>query len=181
MKAGATSRALAFEAQWKAALSKGHFVGASLRPFGALTVRPAETVAAFPRNVPARPLAPDNLEMTFAVDPKLYDGRHANNAWLLELPDPMSKLVWDNAALVLARHGEGARRGERRRRPDRARRRPGSIEIPAWILPGQADNTDHPDARLGPHRRRPLRRRAPASTSTRSAAATRSASPTARA
>jgi molybdopterin-containing oxidoreductase family iron-sulfur binding subunit len=40
------------------------------------------------------------LECVFAVDYKAYDGRYANNAWLQELPDPVSKLTWDNAALI---------------------------------------------------------------------------------
>lgn len=44
--------------------------------------------------------AADELEVTFAADCKVYDGRFANNAWLQELPEPVMKLTWDNAAFI---------------------------------------------------------------------------------
>ncbi len=40
------------------------------------------------------------LELVFTQDHKVYDGRFANNAWLQELPDPFTKLTWDNAVLM---------------------------------------------------------------------------------
>jgi molybdopterin-containing oxidoreductase family iron-sulfur binding subunit len=40
------------------------------------------------------------LEISFHPDPYIYDGRFANNAWLQELPNPITKLTWDNAAIV---------------------------------------------------------------------------------
>lgn len=43
------------------------------------------------------------LTRSYAMD----DGRYINNGWLQELPDPITKLTWDNAALmspVLAKH-----------------------------------------------------------------------------
>lgn len=42
----------------------------------------------------------EGLEINFRPDPCLYDGRYSNNAWLQELPKPISKIVWDNVAVV---------------------------------------------------------------------------------
>ncbi len=46
----------------------------------------------------AKPI--DGVELALVRDSKLYDGRAARNVWLQELPDPVTKLTWDNAALL---------------------------------------------------------------------------------
>ena len=51
-------------------------------------------------DVPAAPSGKDNLELVFAVDACVDDGRYANNGWLQECPDPMTKMTWDNAIYV---------------------------------------------------------------------------------
>lgn len=40
------------------------------------------------------------IEVSFRPDPTIHDGRFANNGWLQELPKPVSKLTWDNAAIL---------------------------------------------------------------------------------
>jgi MoCo/4Fe-4S cofactor protein with predicted Tat translocation signal len=61
-------------------------------------------------NVPAPPLTPGQqtgssisngkLEVVFHHSSFTYDGRFANNAWLQETPDFLSKVTWDNYAIV---------------------------------------------------------------------------------
>jgi MoCo/4Fe-4S cofactor protein with predicted Tat translocation signal len=45
-------------------------------------------------------LSKDSLEVRFVADAKVDDGRYANNGWLQECPDPITKLTWDNAISV---------------------------------------------------------------------------------
>lgn len=47
--------------------------------------------------------ASGNLEVRFATDHKMDDGRFANNGWLQECPDPITKISWDNAILISPR------------------------------------------------------------------------------
>jgi len=83
------------------------------------------------------PPTKDALEVTFQPDYSVFDGRYAMNPWLQELPDPITKLVWDNAALVSPKTATefGLVLG------DVVKLTVGgsSIEIPVYVLPGQAD------------------------------------------
>jgi molybdopterin-containing oxidoreductase family iron-sulfur binding subunit len=78
-----------------------------------------------------------SMEVVFLPSPSLYDGRFANDGWLQELPDPITKLTWDNPALVSPKTAEtlAVANGDVIR-VDYAER---SLELPVWILPGMAD------------------------------------------
>ena len=64
----------------------------------------AATKQVSPTAAPPSPQVPlpnaQGIEVIFRPDPNIGDGRYANNNWLQELPKPMTKLVWDNAALI---------------------------------------------------------------------------------
>ncbi|HYY13127.1 MAG TPA: hypothetical protein VE758_01695, partial [Chthoniobacterales bacterium] len=48
------------------------------------------------------PAGKSGLNLLIRPSARMYDGRFANNAWLQELPDPLTTIVWDNAALISA-------------------------------------------------------------------------------
>ena len=55
---------------------------------------------------PVAALSASNLEVRFLADHKMDDGRYANNGWLQECPDPITKISWDNAILVSPKLGK---------------------------------------------------------------------------
>src|SRR5438105_2155821 len=49
---------------------------------------------------------PQSPEIVLVRDYSIDDGRYVNNAWLQEMPDPITKLTWDNAALISPRYAK---------------------------------------------------------------------------
>jgi len=74
-------------------------------------------------------------EIIFDLDPNLLDGRFANNGWMRELPHPMSKITWDNVALMNKATANGLSDGELVKVTVDGK----SVELPAHVLPGVAD------------------------------------------
>ncbi|MEM6289656.1 MAG: TAT-variant-translocated molybdopterin oxidoreductase [Myxococcota bacterium] len=82
----------------------------------------------------------EGMEVNFHVHPALADGRFANNAWLQELPHPLTKICWDNAAYLSP--GTAAELGVKTEdMVTIAVAGGGSVELPVFIAHGQADNT----------------------------------------
>ena len=98
---------------------------------------PAEAPAGTPMDAAAPTLVAETDYLLIRSDPCVGDGRWANNGWLQELPKPLTKLTWDNAAFIgPAMAGRlGLKTGDtvELRVEDRA------VEAPVMILPGQAD------------------------------------------
>jgi molybdopterin-containing oxidoreductase family iron-sulfur binding subunit len=81
----------------------------------------------------------DDLEIVFQSSPAVFDGRYANNGWLQELPDAVTKLTWDNAALLSPATAEALGVGSQD--VVRLSYRDRQLEMPVWIVPGQCDHT----------------------------------------
>ncbi len=78
------------------------------------------------------------LEIAFATDPKVFDGRFANNAWLQELAHPITKLAWDNALLISDATAKGLDLATEDVVEITYRDR--QVEAPVLIVPGHVDD-----------------------------------------
>jgi molybdopterin-containing oxidoreductase family iron-sulfur binding subunit len=190
--AGSPTKATAtpeFERAWRRALNDGFVANSARKPFGGASgggnappsggaqssanagaaavaaATPAPTPAATTAPAPPAPVASGGggqFEIVFRTDPCIYDGRFANNGWLQELPKPLTKLTWDNVAIISPATAERLGVGdtadgaiqEAPRRVNRLTAKGGEIYnetlrltlngrqvvAPVFILPGQPDN-----------------------------------------
>jgi MoCo/4Fe-4S cofactor protein with predicted Tat translocation signal len=143
---------------WRKAIHDGVF-GTSL---------PTRTVAAgtgfLSQPMPA-PASTGSLEISILHDPSIYDGRYTNNGWLQELPNPVTKITWENVALISPNTANRLKLNQGRREDQQAGAPEGSpfintkggnlfsdlVEItyqggkisqkvPVWVQPGQPDD-----------------------------------------
>src|SRR5260370_11817696 len=79
----------------------------------------------------------DSPEIVFVRSYAMDDGRYANNGWMQEWPDPITKLTWDNAVLVSRKTARdlGVQNGDLVEISLNGR----SVIGPIWTQPGMAD------------------------------------------
>ncbi len=130
--AAAAAGALDFEAFWRASVHDGVVKG-SAYPLKAVTAG-----SVFASLAPLAPAAP-GLDLVLRPDPTVHDGRFANLGWLQELPKPFTKLTWDNT--VQLSPATAARLGLHNEDVVELSAGGQSVKGPAWIVPGQADDT----------------------------------------
>ncbi len=122
----------AFDDQWPRWLRKGVVPDTRAREVD--VSRAGDLLA----NLPKPDSLNDGLLLQLRPDPSVWDGRYANNGWLQELPKPLTKLTWGNAALLSpALAGKHKlRQGDVIRLTVSGR----SVRVPVYILPGQPDH-----------------------------------------
>ena len=134
-----------FESEWRQWVHDGFIPGTA---FPAKTISAQANVGA--QQQTAAPAA-GNFELVFRTDPSLYDGRFANNGWLHELPRPLTKVTWDNVALVSPNTAQAIRGGPQQENAIKGREnyvpvveivngQGRSVRAPLLAMPGQPDN-----------------------------------------
>ncbi len=124
------------EAAWRRVLHDGYLQDTG---YPSVTAEPA-----FDGQLPE---SDPSLELVIRLDPTVLDGSFANNAWCQELPDPITKIVWDNVAVLSPKTAEDrglvCKYSKGRYYADVVTLtiNEHEVELPIWILPGHADDT----------------------------------------
>ncbi len=116
-----------FETVWRRTLHAGVLADSAWKP-----VRPG--LAGAPLSIPTEKPAGE-FDVVFSADAGVYDGRFANNGWLQETPDPLTKVTWDNPLLINKADADrlGVTTGDVVKVDVNGR----SLEIAAYVMPGQ--------------------------------------------
>ena len=134
------------ETKWNLTLRDG-FLKGSAGAKAAATVNTGAVAGIVSKAKPAPAVSAQSPEIVLVPDSSIYDGRFVNNAWLQEAPDPVTKLTWDNAALIGSAtykalglpSGRAVSEGEAKK--IRITVGGASIELPAIEAPGHVSNS----------------------------------------
>ena len=122
--------------QWREVLHSGYLVGLKAEPLvGPFNVDGTDPTG----SVDLDAIEQGSLELMLTVSDSLYDGRFAKNVWLQELPQSITKICWDNAALVSPKTADllSLKQGEMTRLIHGGE----TLDLPVFIMPGQANGS----------------------------------------
>lgn len=123
---------------WKDVLQKDGFVYKGSSTGSSYTAEVDVNAVVNAIGTASKALAGD-FELKLYESTVMRDGRYANNAFLQELPDPVSKVTWDNYAALNPRDAERLGLGENGKVTVEANGY--SLELPVVPQPGQALGT----------------------------------------
>jgi molybdopterin-containing oxidoreductase family iron-sulfur binding subunit len=122
-----------FDAVWEESLKRGVVAGTA-----APTSTPEPRWGALQSELPQLSVRErPTLELNLDANPSVYDGRFAHNPWLLELPHPMTKQTWGNAAVLSP--ASAVQLGVETGRVIELMAQGQTVEAPVLVLPGHAD------------------------------------------
>lgn len=123
-----------FESEWRKVLHDGLYTGKKPNPVAQQKLQ-LNLLSKY--KVADSVLSVSNLELVLLADASTFDGRYANNGWLQEMPDPITKLTWDNAAVMNRKTAEelGLKNYDIIELTHAGR----TVSAPVWIVPGRAD------------------------------------------
>jgi len=131
-----------FAAGWRKALHDGWVDGTAFtgRSGGGGSAAGAAAAAANSAGITAsQPAAQGGIEVHFRPDPSLYDGRYANVGWLQELPKQVTRLSWDNAAMMSLATAESL--GVNQNDAVKIEANGRSVIAPVLVVPGHANDS----------------------------------------
>jgi molybdopterin-containing oxidoreductase family iron-sulfur binding subunit len=142
-----------FERRWHAALDQGVIENTAFEP-RSMSLKAGwdktlqNLIEPVPQDTPTMEAA--GLQIAFLPDPTLYDGCYANNGWLQEVPKPITRIAWGNAALMspatakqigvgLGSYAHGGEHGGYYMPVVELKLAGRTVLAPVWIVPGHAD------------------------------------------
>lgn len=132
-----------FKNQWEKALHDGL---AAEETFSTASVSITNQFNTQARSFVNNAESSDGIELVIRADSTVFDGRYANNGWLQELPEPMTKITWDNVALMSKKTADKlgvkeASLGKSEVETISITVDGTTVELPAWVQPGHADDS----------------------------------------
>lgn len=136
------SIATPFALFWESLLREGVFDGVAAkgsRELGSTRARSfnSSSLRLVSESLSKKGASANELKLVLYPKISIYDGQNANNGWLQELPDPVSKITWDNYASmsVAAAKKLGVVEGD----VVKLKTESGELSVPAHVQPGLHD------------------------------------------